>query len=323
MKKKFFFCLRLVISLLLVAFFAYSADIRTLFRPIAPIGWVYLGLMFLLVNLDRILMSYKWNILLTAKGIILPFVEVVRGYYIGTFWGTFLPTTVGGDVVRAYRVAGQTNSKKDIVSSVVLERVLGIIASFLMGFSSVILFIMFVDASNWKIVASLIISFLVFLSLVLLSFNIHLIRWFDKRFLFHRQGMIGKLTQVYDSYHSYRQHHGAMLRFLLWSLLEHCSPIICTFLVSQALKLDIPWWSFFIFIPVIMALSKVPVSIDGFGVREGLYVFFFSFVGIPGSDAFLLGFVSHILGIVSVLPGFFYYSFFLTPPAKILKGSYD
>jgi len=316
-KKRFFFYLRLAVSLILIGFFASSVDIGRAFQPISSLGWLYIALTGLIVNLDRILMSYKWNILLKAKDIDLAFGEVIRSYYIGTFLGSFLPSSVGGDVVRVYRVSEQTGRTEDILSSVLLERVLGTLVTLLMGMLSVGLFATFVHPGSGELAVGLIILLLLCLALVALSFNTRLTQWFDKRLVSHKQGWIGKVAQIYHSYQAYHHHRGLMLRFLLWSLLEHCFPIMCAFLVSQALNFSIPFWNFVIFIPVIMALSKMPISLDGFGVREGLYVYFFSLVGVPTIEAFVLGLLAHIVGIISIFPGFFYYSFFPPLPAAI------
>ena len=59
-----------------------------------------------------------------------------------------------------------------------------------------------------------------------------------------------------------------------------------------------------------MTLTKLPISLDGYGVREGLYVYLFALVGVSNSDAFVVGLVSHVIANLSLLPGFFYSSFF-------------
>jgi len=316
MKKKLLFYLRLVISLLLVALFVYSADFTQL-PPVAPSGWPLIALTALIANLDRVLMAYKWSILLKVKGINISFAEVVCSYYIGTFWGTFLPASVGGDMVRAYRICGRTGNVKDIISSIILERVLGIAATLFIGALSLIFFITFVSASEWKIAAALALSLLIFFALLALSFSAQLTRWFDRRFQFHKRGRMEKLAEVYRSYRSYQEHRGPIARFLLWSLLEQCSPVLSAFLVSRSLGLDIPFWAFVVFVPVIMAIARAPISFDGYGVREGLYVYFFSLVGAPTAESFLIGLLGHIVGTAAVLPGFFYCSFYSPAPAKL------
>ena len=97
-----------------------------------------------------------------------------------------------------------------------------------------------------------------------------------------------------------------MGRFLGWSFLEQFLPVLCDYSVCRAMGFDIPFWSFIIFIPVIVALARIPLSIGGFGVTEGLFVYFFAFVGVSGSEAFILGLAAHVLALLAVLPGFFY-----------------
>lgn len=316
MKSTFFFLLRLAVSIILIAYFASSVDITRAFTSIQSLGWLYIALTALIVNLDRILMSYKWNILLRAKNIEVSFVEAIRSYYIGTFWGSFLPASVGGDVVRVYRITRQTNNIEDIASSVVLERVLGTATALLVAMLSMGLFVTLAHFGSWKMIVGLILSFFLFIALVALSFNTRLNHWFDQRLRVLNHDWTRKVSEFYRSYQAYRHHRGPMLRFSLWSLLEQCLPIICAFLVSQALNLRIPFWSFVIFIPLILALSRMPISLDGFGVREGLYVYFFSLVGVPTTEAFILGFLSHIIGTISIIPGFFFYSIF--PPLSVI-----
>jgi len=310
-KRRVFFYLRLGVSLLLIGFFVSTIDFREAFRPIRPLGWFYIIMALVLANVDRALMGYKWNILLRIKGIALPFGDVLASYYVGTFWGQFLPMTLGGDVVRAYRVSGQIGSKADIVSSIVLERLLGVVSSLLVGLLSVGLFLVLVSAADWKVAVILVVSCLVCVAIIYLSFTNWLKEWLDRGFLLRRKGWVQGAIRVYHSYKSYQSHRGPMLRFLAWSVVEQWFPILCSYLVSQALDLDVPFWSFVVFIPVILSLARIPIALNGFGVTEGLFVYFFSFAGMATGDAFMIGFLGHILGILAVLPGFLYCSFYL------------
>ena len=117
------------------------------------------------------------------------------------------------------------------------------------------------------------------------------------------------MTRLYGSYHEYRNHHGALLRFIAWSALEQCVPIICVYLAADALGRDVPFLPLVIFVPLIMTLTKIPISLDGYGVREGLYVYLFALVGVSNTDAFVIGLVSHVIANLSLLPGFFYSSY--------------
>lgn len=320
MRRKLFFYARLVISLCLVVVLLTSIDVSKLGRSITHKGWFYLAIIVLVVNLDRILMSYKWNILLRAKGIVFSFFDVVKSYYVGTFWGIFLPGTVGGDVVRAYRVSGQTESTKDIVSSVILERVLGSVAGLLLTIICVALAAILAGV-RWSFVIIVVLLFSTCVAVVLFSFHGRAVEWFEKRSLFERVGWMGKLARVYRSYQEYQQHRDAMVRFVFWSLVEQCVPIVCFLFTAKALNVKIPFLGAVLFVPLIVSISKLPISLDGFGIREGLYVYFLSFIGVPHSEAFLVGFLSHILGDLSVLPGYFYCSFVVSSPIMVERSA--
>jgi uncharacterized protein (TIRG00374 family) len=307
-QRMLFFYLRLTTSLLLVGFFLSSIDLGRLFRPLAPLSWLYIGSAILLINLDRFLMSYKWNILLRAKGMALPFIEIVRSYYIGTFWGAFLPISVAGDVVRGWRLSRHASVPADIASSVIMERLLGTLSCLFLGLLAATAFATLVAPGTWKFPAVVIASFLLFLGLLVLSLNVPLGGWLKRHLPFNTQRWLAKLTQIHYSYRAYQHHHGPVICFLLWSLLEQCLPIVCAFFVSMALNLNVPFFSLLIFMPLILLLIRLPLSFAGFGINEGLYIYFFSFIGLPSSDAFFFGLAMNILVILSILPGFFYYS---------------
>jgi len=314
LKKRVFFYLRLSLSVGLVTFFVFSLDIGQSLASLPSFGWGYITLAVLVINLDRILMAYKWNILVQAKGLVLPFLEILGTYFIGIFWGSFLPVPLGGDVVRVHLISRHMKGSQHALSSVLLERILGALTSFLLGGVCAVVFLLVIRANNWIIVLALVFAYLCVLGVVALSFNIRLSRWLEKRFLLRKRGLQAKLAQVYHSYQEYRHNRGPVLRFLLFSLLEQCLPIVSAFFVSKALHLNIPFWGFVLFVPMILALSRIPVSLNGFGVYEVLNVYFFSFLGVGGGEAFLLGLLSHVMALVSILPGFFYFSFVRYPP---------
>ncbi len=308
-KIKPWFCIRFAASFLLIAWLLYSIDFKEVWEPLSPHGWAYLGLLFVVINIDRMLMSYKWRILLRAKNITISFLDILRSYYVGTFWGIFLPSTVGGDVVRAYRVSKHTGSKKDIASSVVMERILGAVTGLMMSVVCLLVAVVFVGVFNWRLVAGVSLFLLLLVFLIFFSFQARIKEWLSKKSILQREGFVGKLGRVYSSYQDYGSQHGAILRFVAWSVVEQCVPIVGVYLTACALGKDVSFLHVAIFVPLVMTIAKVPMTLDGFGVREGMYVYLFSLVGIAKGDAFVIGLVSHVVANLALLPGFLYSSF--------------
>jgi hypothetical protein len=77
------------------------------------------------------------------------------------------------------------------------------------------------------------------------------------------------------------------------------------FEVSEAMGLEIPLIYFFLFVPVIAIFIALPISIGGLGVREGLGIFFFcrAVPGLDSEQAFTMGFLAYVVGVVVSLAG--------------------
>lgn len=306
------FLIRASSSILLVCWLIHSINFEQIWAPVASAGWIYLLLLFLLLNADRFLMSYKWQILLKAKDILIPMPDILRGYYFATFWGIFLPSTVGGDLIRAYRISQKGPSRKDIFSSVVMERALGAVTGLGMTFICLILADVFFGVFDWRVIVALFAVVALGIGLIVFSFHGKIRQWLEDSTLSERPGFAGKLVRIFQSYQVYGNHPGPLFRFVLWTILEQCVPIMGVYLTIEALGRDIPFTHVAVFIPIIMTFTKIPISLDGYGVREGLYVFLFSQVGISGSDAFIVGLLSHVAQNLSMLPGFFYSAFYVS-----------
>ena len=103
-------------------------------------------------------------------------------------------------------------------------------------------------------------------------------------------GFIKKLGEVYLSYRGYQDNPAYLGGFMILSLLENLFPILVTYLLALAIDVEVPFTYFFILVPIVLALVRIPISLDGFGVQEGAFVFLLSLVGVAKYEAFFLGF---------------------------------
>jgi uncharacterized protein (TIRG00374 family) len=295
-----------------------AADVDALLAIAASSNYVYLLLAVLVAFGDRILMAYKWNVLLRAKGIRIPFGTLLGTYLVSTFLGMFLPATVGGDALRAYAITKQGHSGADVVSSIVIERVLGFQALFVFGVVSTVASLFVFGQGFLANARDLFWLFFILLmgSVLLLYVSLRkntvqrLSRALDR---FKRRPLIAKwwpkLAAVYRSYQAYQGHRVQLGEFLVLSLLENLFPLIWTFLLALAFNIEVPLLYFFILVPIVLVLIRIPISFDGLGLQEGAFVFFLSQIGLPHSEALFLGLASHLIAIISVLPGGALYSY--------------
>ena len=241
-----------------------------------------------------------------AKGVASSFGELIKVYFKGTFIGNLLPTSLGGDAVRAYELSRSTKTMVDVISSIIMERFLGFLSSALMAILVIPLLVLFVPGFP----RILLLLLAVFLSAGVLFLLV----------LLRSEGRTSKLTaclgklpwadkvsKISSSFVLYRNHPRALGKFFIWSFGEQLLPILATFLLALALGLSIPLYYLIPIIPITQFFARIPISLSGLGIQEGLFITIFSLIGIRTTSAFALGFASNLGNILSGLPGAYFY----------------
>lgn len=238
---------------------------------------------FACILANYVVSSYRWQALAEVKGIKTPLRQFVRLYFIGAFFNNFLPTSVGGDVVKAYKLAGTTDRKVDAVSSVFMERLTGVLVLALISWGGFLYYF-------WPK------SILISVGLLLLgAFGV----WLSPKLA----RLHPLFLKFYNSVVSYRNERAVLFKAIWTSFIVQAFAITTQYLVFVALGLKISYLYGLFVIPIITIASMAPVSINGLGVQDGFYVFFFERVGIMSTEALAVSFVYHALRLGSSLVG--------------------
>ncbi len=298
--------LKLLVSLFLLLFLLRFVHLKELTLLARNLGWPYLIGYFVLIFIDRLIMAYKWKILLDAKGVVSSFRELITVYFKGTFIGNLLPTSLGGDAVRAYELSRSTKTMADVISSIIMERFLGFLSSALMAIMVIPLLVLIVPGFP-RILLLLLAVFLsvgVLFLLVLLRSEGRTSKLTD---FLGKLPWAEKVSKISSSFVLYRNHPRALGKFFIWSFGEQLLPIVATFLLALALGLSIPLYYLIPIIPITQFFARIPISLSGLGIQEGLFITIFSLIGIGTTSAFALGFASNLGNILSGLPGACFY----------------
>lgn len=280
MKNKIFSVLRVVISASLLALLVWlmRGDICDIGLTIARCNFVYiaLGLMLLLVNV--FMLAYRLKVIFEGESLLLGMSEALQLTCIGYFFNNFMPTAVGGDIVKAH-YASQGNKKKvQSYASVFMDRFLGLY-SFLM----VAALALAVDKGHFKVVSikPLVVVLLIFgLAGVIVATNSRVARTLERFFNKLKMMKLGeKLQSVYKIVHDYRNRGDVVLKAMLVSMAAQTIYFFVVYLFFLALGYRVSMVSIFLIMPVVTFVSMLP-SLGGLGVREGAIVAFFApFVG--------------------------------------------
>lgn len=310
--------LRIGLSLTLAFIYLYfMVDLPDAWRHVRHLSWTYLGLLALWITLDRLLMSYKWLLLVRCRDLAVGFWESLRAYYVATFAGCFLPTTVGSDAIRVGIIAGRGRPSALVGASITMERALGFVAASLAAAGALTLLARSTPSLPPKVVNAAVLL----LAVSVLGTGLSISPWAQRiiaaldGFLRSRGKALSWIGKFLTAYGQYRHHALTLAAFLLLSLLEQSAPIVGTWLAARSLDINLSLLQAAAVTPLALLASRVPLSVSGFGIIEGFYMVFFPLVGVSVSDAFLLGLLGDISVTVSTLPGAVIYALggFKTP----------
>ena len=285
-----FFLGKVAISLGLLGLLFWQADRAAFLRTIATLSpLVYLGCA-LLYLLGYLISVVRWQRLLAAESIRLPFGRLCLVYFEGAFFNLFLPTLIGGDIVRGFAIYKITGGHPASLASILLDR--------LSGFAALILISLFSLGTGFKKIPNPQIGVMVlcvagaFLVLLTLLVNNRMKDWAGgllrvvglARFQARLQGLV-------DAIHRYRGHRLVLLQACLLSVILQGLIIVTYAVVGWSMRIDIPLIYFFIFVPLVTVVSMLPVSLAGLGVRESGVVYFFSLVGVDAATSLSMSLV--------------------------------
>ena len=291
--------LRVIVSAVLLAVLVtkiHPEDLLPERRHFSTLAFLVAGLV--ITGLGIVLSAWRWQRVLEVFDVRVPLRTLTKHYFAGQFVGNVLPSTIGGDVVRVSRGATTTGSGSVAFASVVLERLSGFIALPLLVFIGFLLRPSLLDNNHAWIALAIAFGTLVLLALILVvAGHPKIAGRFAERENWMR--FIGAVHVGIDRLrHQPRDAFGVLAAAVVYQL----SVVASLYCAVQALDISIPTAAVIAFIPAVAMGQTVPLSVSGFGVREGLLVLLLHPLGVSTSSAVALGlFWYGMLLIVSLL----------------------
>jgi hypothetical protein len=247
-----------------------------------------------LVALDRLVMIWRWVILLRATGQQIGTKSAAWIYLVSSFVGSFLPAGIGGDAARAYTLSRRTSEGSAAFASVAVDRLLGLLSLVLIAaFGVGIAGSGPANASRGPLLVLCATATLVLAALL----------WSD-RWTVGAVGPIGsRLLRVAAAVGRYRGHGRALAAVLSLSIGVQLLRIAQAWLLGRGIGIDVPFSYYLLFMPVGLVALMLPISVNGFGVPQGIIVWLLQPVGVSSADAFALSTLIVLSGIVANLPG--------------------
>jgi uncharacterized protein (TIRG00374 family) len=289
---------RVVVTLMLFWLIFRSVDVQELidsYRDIVP-RLLMLGVVFQL--LSTTLAAYRWYLVMRPLGYEQGFGFYLKSYFKGAFFNQGLPTSIGGDAVRVLDVARLGERKRDAFIGVFIDRVLGLVGLLLLNLV-VSLFNPALLPQGLFLTINVLISLglLGFVALFLLQHWQLLTRWRVSRFFYKiSQHLAMVLATPRQS-----------LVQLLLSVAVHFLSMLAIFLIGRSVELDFSLTTYLVVVPPAILLTLIPLSLAGWGIREGALIGLFTLLGADKVTVLSMSILYGIVLIVASLPGLLVY----------------
>lgn len=267
-------------------------------RAMVSVRLPNLLLVLALVAIDRAIMIYRWVLLLRSSGVPISTARAADIFLVSSFVGSFLPAGVGADAARAYSLRNKIGQGGEALASVVVDRLLGTLSLGLMGVVGLLAWT--TDASSdWRVLGA--IALLVALSIAAF--------WGDhavKAVLADRahDGPIGRaLVRLTDAVSRYRGRGRTLAAVFFWSVAIQVIRIVEAYALGLGLGLTVPFSYYLLFMPLGLLMLLLPISVSGFGLPQGVFVWLLRPVGVPDAAAFALSTLIVVTGLTGNIPG--------------------
>lgn len=305
-------------AILLIFLFTKIINVEETIKVVKQADLTFILYALAIFAVIHLVLLIRWGILIKALGLKISTITMVRYFFLGLFGNLFLPSAIGGDVIKVIGLCGSSEQKPAVVASVLLDR--------LSGFAGMILvaFVAFVGGyhliRDFSLLVSIMVLACISLAVFAVLFNEKLYSFCCKIFSAFPRVKKALMNVHYDIV-LLKDNRSAIYKAIGLSSLNQIFLGITFYFVAKALHQDILFISFFIFIPLICVASCLP-SIGGLGVREAGAVYFFAKVGVPAGISASITLTNFLFMILFGVGGWLFFMITKPPEEVPLSPSY-
>jgi len=286
-----------------IALMAHFIDVHAAVTALSHLTPAAIGLTTLLYLLDRFSMSFKWNILLRYRGYWLSHWDAFRLYLASGFVGYVIPASVGGDIFRAARLAISGRSASKVSATIVLERVLGLLAILMLSWVGLLFILLEGNTELMPVFGAVSATLLLGSLLTAISMSDRLYRFLTR--VTHRISG-NRIVQILHSLHNEYVALSKGVRPLTWFFfLSIVNQLIRTLMcvpVLVTLGVHVNLLALMALLPLSKALSQFSPVPAGIGVAEASQVAALTLAHVPASQALAVALVLRAIELATFLP---------------------
>jgi glycosyltransferase 2 family protein len=304
-RRYLFLALKISVSLVLLVVLFRQIDVASLWTTVrrASIAWLLVALAIYGINV--LASTWRWHLLLDAQQVPVRRRSLLGSFMVALFFNNFLPSNIGGDVIRISDTSGPAQSTTRAAAVVLTDRALGLMALVFvaaLGATAagtvhpaalpiwpVWLWVGFIAAAAASAPAVL----------APVGFG----RLLRPLTVFHPEWVGSRIEKLTDVLTRFRGKPSALFGCFVWAIFVQFTIVVFYFAVGYALHLSLAFSDLAVIVPLSFVVQMLPVSVNGFGVREATFSFYFTRVGQPLESALLISLVPQALIMLCSLGG--------------------
>lgn len=254
MKIKLKVIFRFLVTITLIIYILTKIDLSELFTILSEINLLLFATASFLYIASSYISTLRWRLFLPSTPDLTKD-RLFSLYMIGCFFNIFLPGLMGGDVVKVILMSKSTGLKEAVVS-VFIERYIGFFSLLLLGITFFFIFYEYIPKNEIVYIVPLSFIFFLFGTIIL-----------------YLSGKISFLRDVKE--YIFRFDRRLFYRAFIYSIFVQLAVMVSVYVVFLSLNVTIKFYEIVIYLPLIIILSTLPISVSGIGVREWGFLTFF------------------------------------------------
>ena len=302
--KRVLFLVKAVVTLLLVGLILYRADWGKIIGALKNANVLLIAVVFFSMAGNVAISAYKWQVLLQIYYIEIKLPRLTRYYFTAMFFNNFLPSTIGGDGYRFFKVYKNQDSRAGAIVPILAERIYGVLVLLFLGFiGSLVSFLQFRDHMSvvgMAIGASGSIGILALHLLVSPGGNARILQ--KLRFIPEK---VKESMKIIERYH----HEPALFYKFLGVTTLYCAFLfVYRMILIRAVGESCSFFSLMSAVMMSNILAILPISINGIGLLDGSFIYIISSFGVSYESAIIVMILHRGLSLLlSTIGGVFYF----------------
>jgi uncharacterized membrane protein YbhN (UPF0104 family) len=295
-----------LVSVGLLALLLSRVDVTRLWGYARNASPTWLALALLLYLCMVLVSAWRWGLLLRAQNVFLPFWSLTSSFLVATFFNNFLPSNIGGDVIRIGDTAKVARSKTLATTVVLADRGIGLLGLALMAAVGATAGHRFGPDSVGPVGPGMLwagfgLGAMIATPALLMPEGVA--RMLQPLRIFHQEWVDARIARLTDALTRFKEGPAAVAGCFAGAIVVQGVLVAFYLAIASSMNIPIGFAELALIVPISFIVQMLPVSVNGFGVREATFGFYFTRLGLPLESALLVSFMGAALIMLFSLSG--------------------